>query len=84
MNAVYPFLTSLWKLLTGGRMDGKPQCFQCNHFRNSPEYLESACKGLKVLSSAYASVRSEDGICVLNDRYMSARQSCDRFDSLGQ
>ena len=63
-------------------MGGKPQCFQCRHFRNSPEYLESTYKGLTVLSSAYGSVRSEDGICVLNDLYLSANRWCDRFDPI--
>lgn len=64
-------------------MGGRPQCFQCKHFRNSPEYLESTYKGLTVLSSAYGSVRSEDGICVLNDLYLSANRCCDRFDPIG-
>lgn len=63
-------------------MGGKPRCLQCRHFRNSPEYLESACEGLKILSSAYGSVRSEDGICVLNDLYLSAHQCCGRFDPI--
>ncbi len=54
-------------------------CLQCKHFRNSSDYLEAACKGLTVLSSAYASVRSEDGICVLQDLYLSANQCCNRF-----
>ena len=64
-------------------MGGKPQCLQCKHFRNSPEYLESECKGLAVLSSAYGSVLSEDGVCVLNDFYISANQCCGRFDQVG-
>lgn len=58
----------------------KPQCFQCKHFRNSPQYLESVYKGLSTLSSAHGSVRSEDGICVLNDLYLSANRYCDRFE----
>ncbi len=58
----------------------KPRCFQCEYFRNSPEYLESVFKGLTTLSSAYGSVRSEDGICVLNDLYLAANRHCDRFE----
>ncbi|MGC8490292.1 MAG: hypothetical protein ACP5SH_01020 [Syntrophobacteraceae bacterium] len=55
------------------------KCLECQYFQNSPDYLEAACKGLTVLSSAYASVRSEDGICVLQDLYLSANQCCNRF-----
>ena len=58
------------------------QCLRCKHFRNSPEYLESELSGLRVLGSAYASVRSEDGICVLTDRLLSARRCCERFEPL--
>ncbi len=62
------------------RSEQKPQCLQCRHFRNSPEYLESVFKGLTTLSSGYASVRCEDGICLLNDRYLAANRSCDQFE----
>ncbi|MDR3568230.1 MAG: hypothetical protein P4L43_09410 [Syntrophobacteraceae bacterium] len=64
-------------------MDEKPRCLQCKHFRNSPQYLESIYKGLTVLSSAYASVRSEDGICVLKDLILAAYQRCDLFEPIG-
>jgi hypothetical protein len=55
------------------------QCRNCRHFRNDPKYLETAFKGLTSLSSGYASVRSDDGICVRHDRYLSARSSCPDF-----
>jgi hypothetical protein len=58
----------------------KPQCIQCRHFRNSPAFLESVLKGLTTLGSGYGSVRSEDGICLLSDRYLSAHRSCDQFE----
>ncbi|MFZ0927399.1 MAG: hypothetical protein WAN11_02290 [Syntrophobacteraceae bacterium] len=58
----------------------KPQCLQCKHFRNSAQYLESVYKGLITLSSAHGSVRSEDGICVLNDLYLAANRYCDHFE----
>jgi hypothetical protein len=54
-------------------------CINCVHFRNSPEYLESVYKGLTALSSAYASVRKDDGICLLRDLYLSADESCSSF-----
>jgi hypothetical protein len=62
----------------------KPQCFQCKYFRNSPHYLESVYKGLRALSSAHGSVRSEDGICVLNDLYLAANRHCESFEAQGE
>jgi hypothetical protein len=55
-------------------------CFRCMHFNNSPEYLESAIKGLTTLGSAYASIRKEDGICILKDLYLSADGLCEDFE----
>jgi hypothetical protein len=54
-------------------------CLNCRHFRNSPRYLESVYKGLTSLSSAYASVRKDDGICVERDLYLSASACCERY-----
>ena len=54
-------------------------CAHCTHFRNQPEYLERAIPGLSSMSSAYASVRGEDGICAKHERYLSARSSCSDF-----
>lgn len=62
-------------------MKANPQkaCIDCRHFRNSPDYLESVFKGMTTLSSAHASIRKDDGICVLNDIYLSADSSCASF-----
>mgnify|MGYP001806638541 CR=1 FL=1 len=54
-------------------------CLHCRHFHNTPAYLESVYKGLSSLSSGYASVRKDDGICEALDRYLSADNFCDRF-----
>jgi hypothetical protein len=54
-------------------------CLTCRYFRNSPRYLESVYKGLTSLSSAYASVRKDDGICLERDLYLSASASCERY-----
>ena len=54
-------------------------CLRCAYFNNSPEYLESVFKGLATLSSAYASVRKQDGICSLKDLYLSADGLCENF-----
>ena len=60
-------------------MNGIPQCSGCEHFRNDPAWLEREIPGLSALSSAYASVRAEDGLCLRHDRYLSARSSCLQF-----
>ena len=54
-------------------------CGSCRHFRNDPAYLEAAMPGLSSLSSAFASARADDGLCLTHDRYLSARASCARF-----
>ena len=54
----------------------------CRHFRNDPKYLESVFKGLNALSSGNASVRMDDGICLVRDQYLSANFWCDRFAAL--
>ncbi|MDB5409999.1 MAG: hypothetical protein JWL84_4911 [Rhodospirillales bacterium] len=51
-------------------------CGSCKHFRNDAAYLETVFKGMTSLSSGYGSVVAEDGICLLYDRYLSARASC--------
>jgi len=56
----------------------KPSCLSCRHFRNSPRYLETVYKGLSSLSSAYASVRKDDGVCLERDLYLSASAWCER------
>jgi hypothetical protein len=33
-------------------------------------------KGLTTMSSGYASVVAEDGVCLRHDRYLGARASC--------
>jgi hypothetical protein len=58
---------------------GQRQCRECRHFRNDAKYLETVFKGLTSLSSAYGSFRSDDGICLRHDRYLSARSSCPDF-----
>jgi hypothetical protein len=55
------------------------RCADCRYFRNDPAYLEAALPGLASLSSAYASVRDEDGICARQERYVSATAWCGEF-----
>jgi hypothetical protein len=51
-------------------------CAACRHFNGRPLDIEAALPGLSSLSSAYAAVRSDDGICALHDRYVAASSLC--------
>jgi hypothetical protein len=52
------------------------RCASCRHFRNEALALEQASPGLASLSSGFGAVRSDDGVCGLHGRYLSARASC--------
>jgi hypothetical protein len=54
-------------------------CADCRHFNARPLDIEAALPGLGSLSSAFAAVRSDDGICALHDRYLSASSFCARY-----
>lgn len=54
-------------------------CGNCRYFRNDAGYLERLFPGLTSLSSGYGSVRSNDGVCSLSDRYLRAEASCRAF-----
>ena len=60
---------------------GAPCCGDCRHFNGRPQELEAAFPGLSSFSSAYAAVRSEDGICAAHDRYVAASSVCALFQS---
>jgi fructose-bisphosphate aldolase class 1 len=55
------------------------ECRTCRHFLSVPVAVEDAVPGLASLSSGYASVRADDGLCALHDRYVAARSVCDCF-----
>ena len=55
------------------------RCVACSHFSNDPAYLETVFKGLTSFSSAYASVRADDGLCTRHDRYLSPQSFCGDF-----
>jgi hypothetical protein len=54
-------------------------CRDCGHFENSARAVEAAMPGLSTLSSAYAAVRSEDGVCGRHARYVAATSICAAF-----
>jgi hypothetical protein len=54
-------------------------CSSCQHFKNAPAALEAAFPGLSSLSSGYAAVRLNDGLCAQHDRYVNASSHCPRY-----
>ena len=57
-------------------------CFDCRHFVNDPKRIESAIPGLNCLSSAYASVRGEAGLCTRQDRFIAPGGQCRYFERM--
>lgn len=51
-------------------------CRTCRHFQNSPAFLEGNVAGLNSMSSAYADVRMDDGICLRHDVHLRATAHC--------
>jgi hypothetical protein len=68
-------------------MEGGPDarvrysCGSCRHFDNAPASFERAFPGLLSFSSGSASVRGQDGICLLHERLVSARSGCKQHDT---
>jgi len=56
------------------------RCADCVHFDGAARTLEAEIPGLAVMSSGYASVRADDGLCRLHDRYLSGRSRCESFE----
>jgi hypothetical protein len=59
----------------------KGTCRACLYFRNNPAYLESVLQGLNTMSSAWASVMAEDGLCLRHHRYSGADSCCREFEA---
>jgi hypothetical protein len=60
--------------------DGGPAttqcCAACRYFRGAASEIEFLLPGVRTLSSAYAAIRADDGLCGLHDRYLDARSRC--------
>lgn len=56
------------------------RCLDCRHFDSAPSRLEMQIAGLRSLSSAYAAVRAQDGLCGIHERYVQGLASCGRFE----
>ena len=62
-----------------GRTAVARACAHCAHFRNDPADIEAALPGLASLSSGSGSVRSDDGLCLKHDRFVTMGSSCSVF-----
>jgi len=51
-------------------------CGGCRHFVAAAADLEREVAGLKILSSAYGSVRAETGLCLLRDFFCVPDHGC--------
>ncbi|SPJ15225.1 hypothetical protein SBBP2_1510001 [Burkholderiales bacterium] len=51
-------------------------CGGCRHFLVAAKALESAVPGLKILSSAFGSVRADTGLCQLRDFFCVPDHRC--------
>lgn len=58
-------------------------CFSCRHFCDDPAAVERALPGLAALSSAHASVRGRDGLCLLHDVVTNGARRCAQFPPPG-
>lgn len=56
-------------------------CGNCTHFCNDPAAIEATFPGLTTMSSAYASVRSNDGLCARHDVYLAFTDTCRDFSA---
>ena len=57
-------------------------CAACIYFENDPSAIENAFPGLVSMSSAFASVKAQDGICRRHEVYLSSRDNCDDFTAI--
>jgi len=54
-------------------------CAPCQHFCTDPARLELQMPGLASLSSAHASVRAGDGLCLAHQRLINGRRRCEEY-----
>ncbi len=57
----------------------KHYCLDCKFFNNEPDQVEQAFPGLTALSSAYASVRADAGICSRHEIFLAPWAQCQDF-----
>jgi hypothetical protein len=72
---------AIFPQLRGDGLAPQPRrCATCVSFRSDPHELEAAIAGLRSFGSGFAAVRSDDGLCVRHDRYLSASACCSQHE----
>ncbi len=56
-------------------------CASCLHFCTEAGWIEAHLPGLSSLSSAHASVRGEDGLCLSHNRLINGRRRCANYEA---
>lgn len=69
-------MIALRSLLARTPANASARCATCAHFDNRAQAVEAALPGLRSFGSAQSAVRTTDGICTLNGRYLSAGRTC--------
>jgi hypothetical protein len=64
------------------RCGKRESCFPCAYFCDDPARTEAELPGLATFSSAHASVRAQDGLCLVQDRVINGRRRCAAFKAL--
>ena len=59
-----------------------PVCARCRSFVGDAAALERAVPGLKILSSAYGSVRADTGLCERHGSFVTPSQTCPEFQPM--
>lgn len=54
-------------------------CIDCARFDNDPESLEAVFSTLRIMCSAYASVRGDSGLCGFDNRFRLPRTACEYY-----
>jgi hypothetical protein len=72
-------LLRLVRSVVGQDKGAEQTCFPCTHFCDDPARIEAELPGLSILSSAHASVRAQDGLCLRHDLLINGRRRCSSF-----
>lgn len=73
---------TIWLSSSVGELGLMCPCALCRYFESGARELEAKLPGLKCLSSGYAAVRADDGICGKRDRHVAASSTCADYEEL--
>lgn len=68
----------------GHDANAQRRCGSCAYFLGITPQLECALPGLSTLGSGYASVRSDDGICLWHDCLCGVQHTCQQYQARSQ